>query len=200
MVDLSHSGENTCLEARGSPPSRSRSITPAAARWSICLATRPTPSCGWWPSGADLSGFISCRSSTRRAKPAPTTWFAISSMPSTSAAKIMSASAPMDADRRSTIWHAIGTAGKEVAARRRPDRRRRRGPCHAALRRRPARPRPVPQAHAAAKSPRPFRNADREDHGPQLPRLREGRVGGVKLPSLSDLLIKGKSDGKATCP
>ena len=42
--------------------SRSRSITPVAARWSICRATRPTRNCGWWRRKAASSASISCRS------------------------------------------------------------------------------------------------------------------------------------------
>ena len=60
--------------------SRSRSITPAAARSPICRATRPTRNCAWSPRRAASSASTSCRSSTPRATPTPTTWSRISIM------------------------------------------------------------------------------------------------------------------------
>ena len=62
MVDLSHSGQNTCLDATPPRCSRFPSITRAAARWPICRATRPTRNSGSSPRRAVSSASSSCRS------------------------------------------------------------------------------------------------------------------------------------------
>jgi microsomal dipeptidase-like Zn-dependent dipeptidase len=58
VVDLSHSGQRICLDARGSRNSRSRSPIPAARKWRIRRAARPTRNCGWWPNVAAMSASI----------------------------------------------------------------------------------------------------------------------------------------------
>lgn len=55
MVDLSHSGQQICLDAARA------SKQPISINHTGCRATRPTRSCGWWPKRVASSASTSCR-------------------------------------------------------------------------------------------------------------------------------------------
>ncbi|MBI2535719.1 MAG: membrane dipeptidase [Gemmatimonadetes bacterium] len=75
LVDLSHCGEATTLEASRSPPSPWRSPTPAARPCSIIPATRPTPGCARWRTRVASWGFT--RSIPTSVPRSGTTWMTI---------------------------------------------------------------------------------------------------------------------------
>jgi len=69
MVDLSHSGEHTCLDAARASRQPSQSITLGAGPWWISRAIRRMRNCAWSRQRAASSGSTSCRLSTRLGMP-----------------------------------------------------------------------------------------------------------------------------------